>query len=180
MADPGKVYIALNFLHNPQPLPRPSPSYSNQPLPQVESSRLHPNSRSGRASRVRRCCCSLLEALLLLPILLCTCGCVFLPSAVYFIPRDLLVNTSSEHADTIIEPPNTDINDPLDPAQNCSQGFFYTTGDSCVPSCEEFLLDGGVNSISIYRLVVMIVGALSCLTALGFVVVALTVSRKEV
>lgn len=206
------VYIAMNFLYDPQrSQPRPlqqqvpqsieqqtpsnqkhpqSPSllHHNQSWPhqprlgtrqdQAIATRSPPRSSKGR-SRIRRCCCVFLETLFLLPLMLCMSGCVLLPSAAYFIPRDLLINAFSENADAPIliniNPPLADIGDPL---QNCSWDYFDATRNSCVSSCEGFRLDDGVDGISVYRIIVMVAGGIACATTLGFMILALTVWRK--
>lgn len=199
----GDVYIKMNFVHNlqhrrhapqqsdaahftDQPLPHQPLSPAYQPghfLPPVSSSSSSDAPTRGGSRRAKRCCCTLLETLCLLPLILFVCACVLLPSAAYFIPRELLVNISSQHVDTSAGSPNTNF-DTMDPSdledltQNCSQGFLYTIKNTCVPSCEGFGLDGSVNGISVYRLVLMVAGALSCISGLGFVLLAMTAMRK--
>lgn len=190
----GDVYIKMNFMHNPQQHHRHTPQ---QPHPPVDQPLPHqpfrpdpadqPWSRRGGSRRARKCCCTSLETLCLLLLILFICSCVLLPSAAYFIPRELLVNISSQHAVTNARPPNANFGamgpslDIRDLTQNCSQGFLYTAhpiGNSCVPSCEGFRLDGSVNGISVYRLVLMVAGAFSCISGLGFVLLAMTAMRK--
>jgi hypothetical protein len=104
---------------------------------------------------------------------------MLLPSAFYFIPRHLFVNISSGDVDTSSRPSQS-FEETL---QNCSQGFLDLTQPGaeniCVPSCDGFLLDDGINSISIYRLVLMIASSISCAAGLGFVLLAITVAARK-
>lgn len=184
----GDVYLKMNFVrHSTQPhppadlQPRP-PSYLDpHKAPGVERYLLPSiSSISSHELTAKWCCHVFLEGLCLLPLILLACGCVLLPSALYFTPRDLFVNISSDF--TTVMPLDTNFDTLEHSPENCSQGFLYTshpTGNSCVPSCQDFRLDSSVASISVHRMVLMIAGALSCVSGLGFLLLAMTILRKS-
>ena len=194
----GDVYLKMNFVrHSTQPRP---PADLRQPHPPADPRQPRPlsypdpqgveryllpsiSSISSDGCRASRCFYVVLEAFLeglcLIPLVLFACGCVLLPSAAYFIPRDLFVDNSSDI--TTMIPPDTSVT-LEDFLENCSRGFLYKphpTENSCVPSCQDFQFDSGVVGISVYRLVLMIAGALSCVSVLGFLLLAMSVARKS-
>lgn len=167
------TYIAINLLPIPQDSqPRPPPEAP--PAAPAPISKRKTGTRS--SGGCKRGCCVLFEATFLLPLLLLACGVVLLPSGVYFIPRDLLLNASysSEQASTSSPSPSTAT--ALDNSLNCSLGFFHNSSlDECRPSCEEFSLQESVGGYSTYRIVVMTAGALACASVIVFMMLAVAV-----
>ena len=112
------------------------------------------------------------------------CGLVLLPSAVYFIPREIL-HAANSTTSTSITAQGSGVEETELELGNCSRGFgilddgVTTEGDSCVPSCEGFRLDAGVYDYSVYRVVIMVAGALGCAATLGFMAMAVTCRRKK-
>ena len=127
---------------------------------------------TGRISLARRGCFRVLEIVFLLPLLLCGCVIVLLPSAVHFTPREILVKnvTSGINSYNICDESNRTIE------KNCSEGFFsaiVNNTNTCRPSCEDFRLDLDVSGLSLYWIVMIASGTLSCASGLCFMVLAL-------
>lgn len=164
------VYLALNLWQHPsiQRQPRPQDGKASKVNRRLSSNNISPKNR----------CCACLGTVFLFPLILCTCGLVLLPSAVYFIPRDLLLNNSSSVVQgmTSTVPTLSNISDNI--KLNCSQGFFHLTNSVCQPSCEDYELGPDVNGFSLYRIVIIAAAALSCVATGCFLVLVLTVWRK--
>ncbi len=137
------------------------------------------NNTSSRSGRALRCCCTALEKLFLLAVILLACGVILLPSAVYFIPRSIILNSS-----LVQQRDNTPLSTTLPPSnepRNCSRGFYFDMShtNTCRPSCEDFDLEPSIRGVSLYHIVVMVVGGCSCLFGgVGLVVVMLVKRRK--
>lgn len=164
---PSRGYAAINFL-------RPAVA-AEQPRPQ-----------DGTHQKAGVRCCILLQVLLLLPLILLACLLVLTPSAIYFIPRDLLLNISSSSSSleqgnmTSLRIHALQANSTSSSGRTCSGGFFALnlTREFCHPSCEDFGLGDVVGEFSVYRVILMAVAALACVTIASFLVLALTLQRK--
>ena len=179
----GGVYIGINLV----PLTgRPFP----EELDSKQLQHVHASPPHAAGSRGRSCCSLLLQALLLLPLSLLASAFVLLPSALYFIPKHLLVNTFTSSTSPSLSSmtgavPSSLMNSPHvlnSEERNCSEGFFYAANEEeggCLPLCGEFRLDEGVGDFSIHRIVVIAASALSLLAALACLILALTLLRKE-
>ena len=126
-------------------------------------------------------CWRALGYLALVLLILFVSQCILLPTILYFIPGRLLLNATSTLGPTAgLVPTERPPPNPDGEQRRCSQGFFYVVQENrCLPSCEEFWLDGGgVGKFSAHRIVMIVAGLLSCIVALGFIVLALTILRK--
>ena len=163
---PGSAptYFALNLRSE-------LPSYValNQRYNEPHPSNLDETDGGGRrSSKGRAAGCWVLQSLFLSPIVLILCGVVLLPSAVYFIPREYfnLPNINETTNRSTLEDSSND--------ESCPQGMT----DSCRLLCEELQLDDGVGGFSAYRVAVMAAAALSCASALCFLVLSFVKREK--